>query len=82
MNETGYYLTYNNGDGAGTFGFCGESDNPPFYVKGHAIVFASRKEARAALKRFRELQGITNLKHYAARYFAITSADKALINNK
>lgn len=76
-----YYLTYNSG--AGIFGYCGESEKqPPFYFKGHAILFASRKEARTALKRYRELHGVTNLKPYAARHFAIVSADNALINNK
>jgi hypothetical protein len=77
----GFYVTYNSG--AGVFGYCGESETqPPFYYKGHAIIFATRKEARTALKRYRELHGVTNLKHYAARHFAIVSADNARINNK
>lgn len=76
----GFYLTYNSG--AGVFGYCGESEQPPFYFKGHAIVFASRKEARAALKQYRKVHGITNLKHYAARHYAITPADRANIGNK
>ncbi len=76
----GFYLTYNSG--AGIFGYCGESNTPPFYFKGHAILFATRKEAREALKRYRKTHGVTNLKHYAARHFAITPADEAIIYNK
>ncbi len=76
----GYYLTYN--DGAGIFGYCGESTNPPFYFKGHAILFATRKEAREALKRYRKAYGVTNLKHYAARHFAIVSASSVIIKNR
>lgn len=77
----GYYLIYNSG--AGVFGYCGESDaQPPFYAKGHAIIFASRKDARTALKRYRELHGVTNLKPYAARHFAITPANEVCIRNK
>lgn len=78
----GYYLTYNSS--AGVFGYCGESDTlPPFYYKGHAIVFASRKEARAALKHYRETHGVTNLKHYAARHFSIVPVSEAsYIKNK
>ena len=77
----GYYLTYNSG--AGTFGYCGESETqPPFYFKGHAIVFATRKEARAALKHYRQSHGVKNLKHYATRHVAIVPANNAYINNK
>ena len=77
----GYYLTYNSG--AGIFGYCGKSETwPPFYFKGHAIVFASRKEARAALKHYRKTRGVTNLKPYAARRFAIVPTSNAYINNK
>ncbi len=75
----GFYLTYNSG--AGIFGYCGETKNPPFYFKGHAQLFATRKEAREALKHYREVHGVTNLKPYAARYFAITSADEVHIKN-
>ncbi len=76
----GFYLTYNSG--AGIFGYCGESKTqPPFYYKGHAIIFANRKEARAALKHFRKAHGI-NLRHYAARDYAITPADRANIGNR
>lgn len=77
----GFYLTYNSG--AGVFGYCGESDKqPPFYFKGHAIVFPNRKEARAALKRWRESRGVTKLTHYNARHFAIVPVENACIKNK
>lgn len=77
----GYYLIYISR--AGAFGYCGESETqPPFYFKGHAIVFATRKEARAALKHYRQSRGVTNLKHSAARHFAIIPANNAYINNE
>ena len=80
-NMNGFYLTYNSG--AGIFGYCGESETrPPFYFNGHAIVFSTRKEARAALKHYRESRGVTNLKPYAARHFAIVPANNAYICNK
>ncbi|GEM_PF-3536999 len=76
-----YYLTYNSG--AGVFGYCGESETqPPFNHKGHAIVFATRKAARAALKRFRESRGVTRLTSANARRFAIVTTDNAYIKNK
>lgn len=77
----GFYLTYCNE--AGTFGYCGESEKqPPFNCKGHAIVFATRNEARAALKHYRKSRGVTNLKPDVARHYAIVAVENAYIINK
>lgn len=79
MND--FYLTYNSGHGI--FGYCGENGTqPPFYCKGHAIIFTNRKDARTALKRYRESHGVTNLKHYAARHYAIVPVESAAIRNR
>lgn len=77
----GYYLTYTNKNGV--FGFCGLSaSRPPFDCRGHALIFPSRKEARCALKQYREVRGITHLKPYAAQHYAIVPIQVAYINNK
>lgn len=77
----GFYLTYSNE--AGTFGYCGESETrPPFDCKGHAILFSTRREARASLKHYRKSRGVTNLKHYIARRYAITAVGSVYIQNK
>lgn len=75
----GFYLTYNNGKGI--FGYCGESETqPPFYFKGHAKVFATRKEARITLKRYRENRGVTRLTPENAKKYAIVPADTPIYN--
>lgn len=77
----GFYVVYNGG--AGLFGFCGNNPNrPPFDCKGHAIVFPSRKEARAALKGYRQYYGVTHLTPSAARRFSIKPTENSYIKNK
>ena len=74
--ESGYYLTYNSG--AGTFGFTG--GETLFDHTRTAVLFSTRKEARAAMKTVRSRFG--NFTRKGWRRFRISESGNAYLRNR
>lgn len=67
IDSPGYYLTYNGG--CGVMAYVG-NDGAPFTDRKAPIIFATRKEARMALKYVR-IKYAPNKAHYVANHFRI-----------
>lgn len=72
IDSPGYYLTYNSGHGV--FGYVGKYDSP-FDLSKPAIVFATREEARVALKYVQDRYAIRA--HYVANHLRIIPTTKS-----